>query len=338
MDPEIKGLHHITAITSDAARAARFYTGVLGLRLVKKTVNFDDPSAYHLYFGDEAGKPGTILTFFDWGAGIGHGRIGTGVTQHLAFATKDEDALAKWKQRLDRYAVPVLGPFDRTAFKSIYLRDPDGLILEIATRGNGKGYSDSSYPESLIPQWKPETVKTYRTWDNVSPVGSDTRLQGLHHVTGVSEDSARGEGFYTEVLGLDPVEERLDKGNPLQVYGRGEGVPGTMIGFLTCPEVAYGTVGIGTVHHVAFAVKDDEEQLAWRKRLSAHGVHVTQVLDRKYFKSIYFREPNGLLLEIATIPPGFTVDEPMERLGSSLALPNWLEFRRPLIEGSLKPI
>ncbi len=339
MDPEIKGLHHITAITSDAARAVRFYTGFLGLRLVKKTVNFDDPSAYHLYFGDEEGRPGTILTFFDWGASIGHGRIGTGVTQHLAFTTTDEESLARWKGRLEGRAVPVLGPFDRRAFKSIYLRDPDGLILEIATRGNGKGYSDSSYPESLVSQWKHETVKTSRTQADAPAVDSHMRLQGLHHVTGVSEDSARGEGFYTEVLGLDPVEEGLvDKGNMLQVYGRGEGVPGTMIGFLTCPEVPYGTVGIGTVHHIAFVVEDNEEQLAWRKRLSAHGVHVTHVLDRKYFKSIYFREPNGLLLEIATIPPGFTVDEPMERLGSSLALPNWLEFRRPLIEGSLKPI
>jgi glyoxalase family protein len=306
---------------------------------VKKTVNFDDPSAYHLYFGDEEGRPGTILTFFDWGAGIGHGRLGTGVTQHLAFATRDEESLSKWKRRLDGYAVPVLGPFDRKAFKSIYLKDPDGLILEIATRGNGKGYSDSSYPESLIFQWEQEPVKPSRTQPDASAVDSHMRLQGLHHVTGISEDTSRGQAFYTEVLGLDPVEEgSVDKGNARQVYGRGQGVPGTMIGFLTCPEVRYGTVGIGTVHHIAFAVENDEEQLAWRKRLSARGVQATRVLDRKYFKSIYFREPNGLLLEIATIPPGFTVDESRERLGMSLALPEWLEARRPLIEDSLKPI
>src|SRR2546421_1872728 len=137
MEPKTQGLHHITAITSDASSAVNFYTRILGLRLVKKTVNFDDPSAYHLYFGDEKGNPGTLITFFDWGKSIGFGHVGGGVTHHFAFTTRDQESLADWKTWLEQNDVSVLGPFDRGSFKSLYFRDPDGLILEIATPGNG---------------------------------------------------------------------------------------------------------------------------------------------------------------------------------------------------------
>jgi glyoxalase family protein len=339
MDPELKGLHHITAITSDAAVAVRFYTGILGLKLIKKTVNFDDPTAYHLYFGDEDGKPGTILTFFDWGTEINQGQTGTGVTQHLAFTTKDDASLARWKERLEKNGVPFFGPFDRRSFKSIYLRDPDGLIVEIASRGNGKGYDNSAYPESLLSRWRQPTPNPPKhTEPSVDP---GMRLQGLHHVTALSYESSHARTFYTDLLGLDAIEETRQEraaGPSQNIYGLDGGAPGTMIGFIDSPEASQGLVGIGTVHHIAFAVEDQDEQLKWRKKLQAHNVNVTQVLDRKYFKSIYFREPNGLLLEIATIPPGFTVDEAKGRLGMSLALPDWLESRRPVIEANLKPI
>ena len=339
MDLQLKGLHHITAITSDAGKAVSFYTRIIGLRLVKKTVNFDDPTAYHLYFGDEEGRPGTILTFFDWGTSINTGRLGTAVTQHLAFTTKDEHSLRKWKKWLEQNGVPVLGPFDRGSFLSLYLRDPDGLIIEIATLGSGKGYDDSAYPESSLSHWN-KSPRSDVSKPREPGISSGMPLQGLHHVTALSRESTRSREFYTELLNLDAVERaRPEKpGEAGHIYGLEKGAPGTMIGFIDRPEEDRGSVGIGTVHHIAFAVEDQDEQLKWRKKLQAHNVNVTQVLDRKYFKSIYFREPNGLLLEIATIPPGFTVDEAKGRLGTSLALPDWLESQRPVIEANLKPI
>ncbi len=340
MDLHLKGLHHITAITSDAGKAVRFYTGILGLRLVKKTVNFDDPTAYHLYFGDEEGKPGTLLTFFDWGTSINMGRLGAGVTQHLAFTAKGEQSLRKWRKWLEQNGVPALGPFDRGSFTSIYLRDPDGLIIEIATRGSGKGYDDSTYPESSLSDWnkRPRSDLSKQIDPGFS---SDMQLQGLHHVTALSRESTRSREFYTELLNLYDVERaRPEKpGEAVQyIYGLEKGAPGTMIGFIEKPEEDRGSVGIGTVHHIAFAVEDQDEQLRWRRKLLSSGIDVTQVLDRKYFRSIYFREPNGLLLEIATVPPGFMVDEVKERLGDSLALPEWLESQRSIIEANLKPI
>src|SRR5881397_2309399 len=150
MEPKTQGLHHITAISSDASSAVNFYTRILGLRLVKKTVNFDDPSAYHLYFGDEKGNPGTLITFFDWGKAVGFGQVGAGVTHHFAFTTRDQNSLVNWKTWLEQNGVRVLGFFDRGSFKSLYFRDPDGLILEIATPGNGRDYSDASHSELLL--------------------------------------------------------------------------------------------------------------------------------------------------------------------------------------------
>ncbi len=331
---EVQGLHHITAITSDASTAVRFYTRVLGLRLVKKTVNFDDPTAYHLYFGDEKARPGTILTFFDWGNGIGHGRLGSGVAQHLAFTTRNNDSLSKWKTRLEQYAVPFLGPFDRRSFQSLYLQDPDGLILEIATQNTGRGYSDEDFPEARLSQWEPTTHR--KALEKVDPFDPDAALLGLHHVTAVSHDPRPNQEFYVNVLRLNPVEH--SPGTKHNMFGRGDGQPGSMISLLHVPGASHGTVGIGTVHHIAFIVEDEEEQLAWRKRLTAKGYQVTRVMDRKYFKSIYFRELSGVLLEIATRGPGFTIDEPPAHLGNTLTLPEWLEPQRNQIQSALKPI
>lgn len=334
---QFKGLHHVTAITSDAGTAVRFYTGVLGLRLVKKTVNFDDPTAYHLYFGDEYGKPGTLLTFFDWGAALNHGSLGTGVFQHLAFSTKDEGSLDVWKTRLEQNGVRVVGPLDRRSFRSVYFKDPDGLVIEIATRGSGKGYDDSSRPESALSDWNlgsgavPSRPSTRR-------IPSGLQLSGLHHVTAMSREFAPARDFYADLLNLEVVEEPSGSRAGQHILGLKNGAPGTMIGFIDDPGHGRGTVGIGTIHHIAFAVEDEGHQLEWRDKLLSRGIRATEVLDRKYFKSVYFREPNGLLLEIATVPPGFAVDETKERLGTSLTLPDWLEPQRPIIEAGLRPI
>jgi glyoxalase family protein len=339
MEPKTQGLHHITAITSDASSAVNFYTRVLGLRLIKKTVNFDDPSSYHLYFGDEKGSPGTLITFFDWGKGIGYGQVGAGVVHHLAFTTRDQDSLASWKTWLEQNDVSVLGPFDRGSFKSLYFRDPDGLILEIASPGNGKGYSDASHSELLL-KFGNGTSSGIATASRIRGISVEMRLQGLHHVTALTHGSSQTREFFSGILNMDSVKEnrRGSSGTAQQIFGLEGGRPGSMISFVESPVAPHGTVGVGTVHHIALAVEDEDAQLKWRERLLARGVHVTPVLDRKYFKSIYFREPNGILLELATIPPGFGVDEPMEALGTSLTLPDWLESRRLAIEASLEPI
>jgi glyoxalase family protein len=339
MELRTRGLHHITAITSDASLAVNFYTRVLGLRLVKKTVNFDDPSAYHLYFGDEKGSPGTLITFFDWGKSIGFGQVGAGVTHHFAFTTRDEESLAGWKTWLEQNDVSVLGPFDRGSFNSIYFRDPDGLILEIATPGNGRGYSDVLHSELLL-KFSNSNATGKTSAPRIRGISVEMRLQGLHHATALTHGSSQTREFFTGILNMESVKEsqRGSSGTVQQIFGLEGGRPGSMISFVESPAAPHGTVGVGTVHHIAFAVEDDDEQLKWRERLLAHGVHVTPVLDRKYFKSIYFREPNGILLELATVPPGFGVDEPLEALGQSLTLPDWLEPRRRVIEASLEPI
>jgi len=339
MEPKTRGLHHITAITSDASSAVNFYTRVLGLRLVKKTVNFDDSSAYHLYFGNEKGSPGTLITFFDWGKAVGYGQVGAGVTHHFAFTTRDQESLANWKIWLEQNDVSVLGPFDRGSFKSLYFRDPDGLILEIAIPGNGRDYSDASHSELLL-KFSNSTSNEEVQAPRIRGISVEMKLQGLHHVTALTHGSSQTREFFSGILNMETVKEnqRESSGTAQQIFGLEGGRPGSMISFVESPVAPHGTVGVGTVHHIAFAVENEHEQLKWRERLLACGVHVTPVLDRKYFKSIYFREPNGILLELATIPPGFGVDESMKALGTSLTLPDWLESRRLAIEASLEPI
>ena len=339
MEPEIQGLHHITAITSDASSAVKFYTNILGLRLVKKTVNFDDPSAYHLYFGDEKGRPGTLITFFDWGNAAGPGQIGARVTHHFAFTTRDAGTLTKWKNWLNQNAVQVVGPLDRGSFKSIYFQDPDGLILEIATPTVGKGYSDASHSELMI-KFEDKAKPNRPVAPRIPAIKGEMRLQGLHHVTALTNGSPHTRDFFVGTMNFELFSHnpRGAEGTVQQVFGPKNDRSGSMISFIESPSAPIGVVGLGTVHHLAFAVENEEAQLKWREHLLAKGVHVTPVLDRKYFKSIYFREPNGVLLELATIPPGFGVDEEWDALGQTLSLPDWLEPRRQAIEASLEPI
>jgi len=348
----ILGIHHITLVASNAQQTADFYTRLLGLRLIKRTVNFDVPDSYHLYFGDEAGTPGTLLTFFEW-PNAPKGYWGIGTTHHLALAVDTPIAQLKWKRWLIDRGVRVSGPYDRSYFHSIYFTDPDGLILEIATRG--PGWTIDEAPDALGAQLRmprrdqmvggrDETAIAAMTWpEPVASIAPEMKLAGLHHITAIASDIGQTNAFYTDVLGLRVVKRTVNFDNPNAphyYWGVDGGPPGTIITYFACTPGMQrtGQVGIGLTHHFAFAVKDDAAQLEWQDRLRSRGLRVTQVMDRKYFKSIYFNDPDGHTLEIATIPPGFAVDEDHAALGTALSLPAWLEPRRADIEAVLTPI
>jgi len=339
-------------VCTNAQLTVDFYTKVLGIRLVKKTVNFDDTDAYHLYFGDEKGTPGTLLTFFEW-RNVPQGHWGIGTTHHLALIADSVEAQTKWKRRLVDHGVHVTGPYDRKYFRSIYFADPDGMILEIATRGPGwtvdeppdkLGATLIAPPEELRRGVRNEELIEQMTWpDSVGYITPEMRLQGIHHVTAISSNIERTTDFYTETLGMRLVKKTLnydDLNAPHYYFGVDEGKPGTVITYFgyNHRQMRRGNVGVGMTHHFALAVKDDEAQLEWRDKLRSAGLQVTPVLDRKYFRSIYFHDPDGHILEIATWGPGFFVDEDSKKLGTSLTLPPWLESERIAIESSLTPL
>jgi glyoxalase family protein len=353
-DLKTLGFHHITMVSRDARRTLDFYGGLLGLPLVKKTVNFDDPSAYHLYFGDGRGGPGTILTFFEW-ANTPKGRWGVGGVHHLALGTADATTQLKWKRRLTDHGVPVSGPYDRGYFKSIYFADPDGQILEIATRGPGYGFDEPmdalgqrrmQPAAGRLPAGRDESaIAALIHPEPVSDVTPDMRLEGIHHITAITDDLDRAHDFYTQALGLELVKKTVnqDDGKTLHyfwaAYDGSTVAPHssiTLFGWPGSDYVARG--GFGQTHHVAFRADDPEQQLAWRDHLRGLGLDVSPVLDRTYFRSIYFRAPDGLLHEIATDGPGFAVDESATALGADLKLPPWLESGREHIEAALTPL
>jgi glyoxalase family protein len=349
---EITGIHHITLVCGDAARTLRFYTEILGLRLVKKTVNFDQPTSYHLYFGDATGTPGTLLTFFAW-PDAPPGRTGIGGTHHVALIAETTNAQLKWKRWLMDHGVSVQGPYDRTYFRSIYFRDPDGCILEIATRWPGLaedepeetlGEAYISPPEDLTRGHRDEAAIRAQTWpEPLTEIQPDMALSGLHHITAIAGDIARTTAFWTEVLDLRLVKRTGnydDPAIPHYYFGVGDGAPGTLITYFGfAPErMRWAELGRGQTHHFALCVETAEDQLAWRERLLAAGLNVTPVLDRTYFRSIYFRDPDDHILEIATRPPGFLVDELPAELGEHLALPPWLEPSRAALEAALPPL
>ncbi|GAC1452426.1 MAG: ring-cleaving dioxygenase [Ktedonobacterales bacterium] len=321
----IQGIHHVTAVSGDAGRTARFYTETLGMRLVKRTVNFDDPSTYHLYFGDEAGRPGTLLTFFDW-PHLPRGATGVGATHHIALAVDDEASQLQWKRRLTDRGVEVTGPYDRRYFRSIYFTDPDGLILEIATRGPGFQVDDDDNPdrERLVPLehlligHRDEAAITAHTWPEAVPeIAPAMRLRGIHHVTLMSSDAGRANAFYRDLLGLDLIKTTVNMDNPgvpHLYYGLEGGRPGTLITTFEYREgsMRHGRVGRGMTHHFAFLVEDRAEQEAWRERLLAAGLRPTPVMERVYFTSVYFHDPDGHIVEIATRGPGMLVLSPEE--------------------------
>jgi len=306
----ITGLHHVTAICGDPQRNHAFYTGVLGLRLVKKTVNFEDPHAYHLYYGDGAGTPGSVLTFFPY-AGLPPAREGTGQVGATAFAT-DEAGLAYWQARLQENQVEVRGPMQR--FDEVYIEftDPDGLRLEIAV-------ADAA---AAFQPWLP------------SPVPPVRQLRGFHCVTLAETSFELTQALLTHQMGWTLLRQSAGR---LRYQAPGGG-PASLVDVLWQSGARHGLPGNGTVHHVAFRVGDNAAQLAWRQTLLDFGQKVSPVKDRTYFHSIYYREPGGVLFEIATDGPGFAVDEPAEALGTALKLPPQYEPMRRQIETTLPPV
>lgn len=309
MEP-IAGLHHVTAIASDPQCNVDFYAGTLGMRLVKKTVNFDDPGTYHFYYGDDRGTPGTILTFFPW-LGASRGAAGNGETSATAFRAA-KSSLTYWERRLNETGVPAELIGERFGVPVLRFRDPDGMALEIA------GVEESSAGASAS------------RWSDVAPVHA---LRGFYGVTlNVGEKEPTEAVLHT--LGLT---ETHTEGNRYRFTAPGAAL-GTIVDLLVDPAAPHAQLGAGSVHHIAFRVPDDAVQLAWREHLTAAEMYVTPVRDRNYFHSIYFREPGGVLFELATDPPGFTVDEPESSLGESLRLPAWLEDHRSVLEKALPPI
>jgi glyoxalase family protein len=349
----IQGLHHITLVSSNAQRTVDFYTRVLGLRLVKQTVNFDDPGAYHLYFGDEVGRPGSAITFFEWPRSP-KGKPGIGGTHHFALAVADRAGLLRWKRRLTDLGVAVQGPLDRHYFTSIYLQDPDGVIIEIATQG--PGWTVDEDPDRIGTEHRPPPVEmmvanrdeariTAETWpEPVHEITPDMALRhGMHHITAISSNIERTQAFFGDLLGMRRVKmtDNFDRPDLAHWYwGVGDGRPGTLITYFehdpkTQPRVR---MGAGQTHHFALAVADEETQLEWREKLVRAGLSVTPVRDRVYFKSIYTNDPDGHIVELATAGPGFALDEPVTDLGRSLQLPPWLEANRAAIARSLTPL
>jgi glyoxalase family protein len=349
----VQGLHHITIVCANAQRTVDFYTGVLGLRLVKKTVNFDDPGSYHLYFGDEMGSPGSAITYFEWpGAPKGNGGIGG--THHYALQVADYDGLLKWKRRLNDFGLPVDGPLDRHYFTSIYFNDPDGTILEIATIGPGwtldeepdrLGTEYREPPPDMLVRNRDEARIAATTWPEPVPIITpDMALRhGMHHITAISSDIERTNDFFSGILGMRRVKMTSNFDDPDSAHwywGVGDGRPGTLITYFgrSAARERRMRMGAGQTHHFALAVPDEETQLGWRERLIKAGVPVTPVKDRVYFKSIYMNDPDGHIVELATLGPGFAVDEDPALLGTQLMLPPWLERDRERIERNLRPI
>ncbi|MET0234122.1 MAG: ring-cleaving dioxygenase [Kibdelosporangium sp.] len=302
-----EGLHHVTAIAGDPQRNVDFYARTLGLRLVKTTINFDDPGTYHLYYGDEAGRPGTIMTFFPW-RDVVPGRHGTGQATTTAFSVP-ANSIGWWQQHLATIGVATSQITNRDEENALTFKDPDGLTIALVAHKQ----DDPRNP-----------------WDTPLVPGEHA-IRGLHSVTlSVSREEATS-GMLVDGLGL---RFQHQEGNRLR-FAAGAGGPGALVDVLVTPDAPAGLVAGGTVHHVAWRVPDDATQQAWREELVNDGVRVTSILDRQYFHSIYFREPGGTLLEVATDDIGFTIDEPLLELGRELKLPPWLEPSRADIKAGL---
>ena len=303
-------IHHVTAIAREPQRNLDFYAGTLGMRLVKLTINYDDPGTYHLYYGDDLGRPGSLLTFFPWTAGR-PGRQGTGQTNGVGLAVPPA-SLGFWIERLLSRGVKYEGPARRFEEQVLAFADPDGLLLE------------------LIATPRVSQVQGWRD----GPVPAEHAVRGVHAVTIWEDGDAGSAEFLTRTMGF---RAKGEEENRLRFESGLDGL-GTVVDLRRAPGFWRGTDGVGTVHHVAFRAADDAEQQARHEEIRRLGVGVTDVRDRNYFRSIYFREPGGVLFEIATDGPGFTVDERPEELGTTLRLPPQYESMRQRLERSLPPL
>jgi glyoxalase family protein len=307
MENRILGLHHITAIAGDAKRNFDFYTRILGLRFIKKTVNFDDPHTYHFYFGDETGSAGTILTFFPWGDEIQQGRKGSGMVTEIGYSIP-EGSIEFWIKRFEDNNVIYNKPAEKFGEKYLTFLDPDGLKLELTEVS-----TDSRTP------WETEEVK------------SAVATRGFHHVTLTLKDKEATAYILTNVFGYKLVKT---DGNRYR-YATDTVSEALIVDIVEIPSENRGFNANGTVHHVAFRVKDDAALMEFRDKIVKLGLSITPQIDRNYFHSLYFREPGGVLFEIATENPGFTVDEPLAELGQNLKLPAQYESQRAEIENHL---
>lgn len=304
------GLHHVTAIAGDPQRNVDFYLTGLGLRLVKKTVNFDDPGTYHLYYGDASGKPGTLMTFFPW-RGVHQGVVGAGQSTQTAFSVP-AGSLGWWSEHLKALGFAPRITSTSSAEERLLVDDPDGLQIELVATHE----DDPRDP-----------------WDSAGHP-AEFAIRGQHSSVLTVRDPERTLAVLVDDLGMTVAQT---EGNRTRVVG-GAGGPGAIVDVVASRLAPQGLTAGGTVHHIAFRVPDQQTQQAWRNELVGKGHRVTEILDRSYFTSIYFREPGGVLFEVATDTPGFDVDEPLLELGKSLKLPPWLEPSREAIEAKVAPL
>jgi glyoxalase family protein len=307
MNDTIKGIHHITAIAGNAKKNFDFYTRVLGLRMVKKTVNFDDPHTYHFYYGDKVGTPGTILTFFPW-EGISQGRRGARQVTEIGYSVP-EGSLDFWLKRLDDNNVIYNKPAEKFGEQYISFLDPDGLKFELTV---------------------PKNADKREPW-TTGEVGVENATRGFHHITITSNKMDATAKILTEIFGYKLLEQHVNRYR----FVTDAVDNAAIVDIVEIPAEIAGHVAGGSVHHVAFRVENEEVLMQYREKIVNAGLHITEKIDRNYFYSLYFREPGGVLFELATDNPGFSVDEPVEQLGSGLKLPAQYESHREEIEKSL---
>ncbi|MDR6966070.1 glyoxalase family protein [Flavobacterium arsenatis] len=311
MENTLLGLHHITAIAGDAKRNFDFYSNVLGLRFIKKTVNFDDPGTYHFYFGDEVGSAGTILTFFPWGEGIQQGRKGSGMATEIGYSVP-KGSLGFWQERFEKYNVIYNKPAEKFGEKYLTFLDPDGLKLE------------------LIESKSEDNRKAWET----DEVTANVATKGFHNITLTLNNIKPTAAILTEIFGYKLIDQDVNRYR----YATDTVENAAIVDLVELPQEHRGHVANGSVHHVAFRVKDDASLMYFREKIEQYGLSITPQIDRQYFHSLYFREPGGVLFELATENPGFTVDETLEELGKNLKLPAQYESSRDKIEAHLVKI
>lgn len=304
------GIHHVTAIAGNAQENLDFYSGVLGMRLVKRTVNQDDPTTYHLFYADAEGHAGTDLTFFPW-TQMAPGRAGTGLTVETALAIP-RGSLDTWKKRLEKAGTTVAAGEERYGEEALPLRDPHGLPLVLVETADEREFTP---------------------WED-SPVPAEHQIRGLHGVRLWERDLEVTSEFLTQGLGFEPA----NGSGEWHRFALAGGGSGRWLELREIPDGGRGMWGTGSVHHVAWRVEDEQAQLDLRRRVRAAGAHPTEVIDRFWFRSVYFREPGGALFEVATDGPGFAIDEDIDGLGESLILPPWLETHRDAIDKALPPL